>query len=364
MIHALSESFEFSVLTTAVDPALPRHEVVEGVPVSRLFVDVRRPSTKLAAAWRTIQFFLTRSVTFDIVHLHGFSQKSVLIALLSRLFGKKLVITIHTADQDEPAAVRRLGSVAYWCYSQADRFIAISELMGRNYRASGLPADRLRVAPNGVDTERFRPVDDRDRAALRQSLAGLPAAIPWFLCVGFFSRDKRPDILYSAWSQLRARGAGDSALIFVGATESKYFEIDRGLMASIQQDAQAKGLAHLVHFAGEVQDVERWYQAADVYAMPSVREAFGMALVEAMATALPVVATRIDGVTDTIVEDGRTGLLVPPDDAVALADALRTLAAQPRPSPMGAAARRAVEDRYAIPPSRERWRQIYAELAS
>ena len=126
------------------------------------------------------------------MHLHGFSQKSILLVLLARLFGKKVVITIHTAGQDEPDAIRRLGRLAYYCYSSADRFIAISNRLAENYRQSGLPVERLVVAPNAVDTERFTPLAAEARTALRRRLGIAPDDLPWILFVGFFSAGQAP----------------------------------------------------------------------------------------------------------------------------------------------------------------------------
>jgi mannosyltransferase len=118
-----------------------------------------------------------------------------------------------------------------------------------------------------------------------------------------------------------------------------------------------------MHFTGEVHDIDRYYRAADVFVMPSIREAFGMALVEAMSSALPVVATRIEGVTDRIVHDGVTGELVPPRDAAGIAAALqRSLTDPARAAAIGAAARADVATRYGLAASGARWRRIYVEL--
>ena len=97
--------------------------------------------------------------------------------------------------------------------------------------------------------------------------------------------------------------------------------------------------------------------------MPSTREAFGMVLIEAMASALPVVASRIDGVTDEIVADGRDGLLVPPRDTGALADAIRRLLVdRDGAAAMGAHARESVVGRYGLDVARQRWVEAYEAL--
>lgn len=362
MIHALKDTFRFRVFTTCTDRSFPKDDVVEGVAVTRAYVDPSSPITKIGAAWATVLFFARNHSTFDVVHLHGFSQKSVPIILLARLFAKKVVITIHTAGQDEPDAIRRQGWLAFKCYASADRFIAISPAMAANYRRSSLPAERLVLVSNAVDTNRFAPLDAEKRAQLRASLHLARADVPWILFVGFFSHDKGPRILFDSWLRLIDAGL-QCALVFVGASASSYSEVDHTIADGIRRETTARGLEHLVHFAGVVGDVERYYQMADIYAMPSVREAFGMSLVEAMAAEVPVVATRIPGVTDEIVDDGVTGILVEPRDVTALADAIEALLRNPSAAAaMGRRARATVAERFALDTAAERWSAIYQGL--
>lgn len=363
MMRAIGARAAFSVLTTSTTPGLPERELIDGVPITRMPVDVSRASSKAAAAWTTIDYFRRRHREFDIVHLHGFSQKSILIAALARAFGKRLVITMHTAGQDDPDGVRRQGWLAYRAFTSADRVIAISDGMADRYCAAALPAARLRIAYNGVDTDRFVPAlsaAERDESRAR---LGLGSGIPWIGFVGFFSAEKGPRTVYDAWLALRSRTGRETGLVFAGALDSPYYEVDRTIAIAIREDAARRGLEHLVRFTGELQDIERVYQAIDVFVMPSVREAFGMALIEAMATELPVVASSIPGVTDRIVDDGRTGLLVPPGEPAAIADALARVFDDPAAArELGVAARRDVIERFSLPVSAERWMRIYQEL--
>ena len=362
MIGALRERFHFRVFTTCTNPALPSEDMVDGIPVKRVFVDVARPSSKLRAAIQTIGFFVRHQRSFGVVHLHGFSQKSVLLVLLARLFRKKVVITIHTAEQDEPEGVRRLGALAYRSNASADQFIAISPRLAENYRRAGLPADRLAMVPNAVDTDRFAPASAAERQQLRTALDASAADLPWLLFVGFFSADKAPEVLAEAWLQLHRTGLR-TLLVLVGANRSTYHEVDASIAERIRIKAAAAGAENRVRFVGEVADVERYHRVADVFVMPSVREAFGMALIEAMASATPVIATRIDGVTDVIVDDGNTGILVPPRDADRLAVAIRSLLDDPAgAAAMGARARAAVMQHYAREAGAARWSAIYEQL--
>jgi glycosyltransferase involved in cell wall biosynthesis len=362
MIQALRDHYQFEVLTTCTDRTLPAASEVEGTRVTRMHVDLARPMTKVIAAFSTLAFFRRHGSRFDVVHLHGFSQKSILIVLLARLLRKKLVLTLHTAEHDEASAAKQRGWLAYWAYRQMHLYLAISSRMAHNYLAAGLPKMRLRLAPNGVDVARFRPPTRAERDGARRELGALEA-LYWILFVGFFSRDKGPDLLFEAWVRVQSRGVPPCGLLFVGATESEYPEVDSGLAEEIAARAEQLGFADRVRFTGPLQEVERAYHAADVFVMPSSREAFGMVLVEAMASALPVVATEIAGVTDEIVISRRTGILVPAGDADAMADALRDLLLDTAAArAMGAHAREAVVSKYSLDIARQRWADAYDSL--
>lgn len=363
MIQALRDRYQFEVLTTCTDPALPSASEVEGTRVTRMYVDLSRPITKVRAALSTIAFFRRHGGRFDVVHLHGFSQKSLLIVMLARLLGKKLVLTLHTAEHDEAAAAKQRGWLSYWAYRQMHLYLAISSRMAHNYLAAGLPKMRLRLAPNGVDVARFHPPTRAERDAARRELGPLPDALYWILFVGFFSRDKAPDVLFEAWVRLLSRGVPPCGLLFVGATESEYPEVDGDLAAEIATRARQLGLADRVRFTGPLANVERAYHAADLFVMPSSREAFGMVLVEAMASAMPVVATEIKGVTDEIVATRHTGILVPAGDPDALASALRELLLDTGAArEMGAHARESIVGNYSLETARQRWSAAYDSL--
>lgn len=361
MIHALADRYRFRVFTTCTDRRLPAASVVEGTPVNRVYVDVARDWTKLMAAVRTAWFFLSARDSFEIVHLHGFSQKSVLIVLLALALRKRVVLTIHTAGSDEPAGARQLGRLAYWAYRRADLFLAVSSRIAHNYLAAGLPKARLRLAANGLDVARFHPPSRAERREARARL-GFADEVSWILFVGFFSQEKGPEVLFDAWLRMR-ESVPPSGLLFVGEVDAQYHEVDKSIAIRIRERAAALGLERLVCFTGAMPDVTTAYRAADVFAMPSSREAFGMVLVEAMASGLPVVASRIERVTDEIVADGITGYLVPPGDAEALAIALVNLLRDPGGAQrLASQAREAVVSRYGLDVARERWIEAYDSL--
>jgi glycosyltransferase involved in cell wall biosynthesis len=355
---ALRGQAVLSVLATAVNPALPRADVVDGIPVRRVIVNVSSRASKAVATVRMVRELLQSAGSCDIIHVHGFSQKNVPVSIVARLLGKHLVLTLHTSGQDEPDVVKRQGAVAYWAFRSADLVLSVSHDLKARWCDARLPADRIRVAPNGIDTERFRPADREERAALRRAL-GWPATEPVVLFVGFFSRDKRPDLLFRAWRRLGADGIRPR-LAFVGAKRSAYYEIDQALADRIARDAADLGRAGDVIWIEPTTDVERCFRAADAFVLPSVREAHPLALLEAMACGLPCAATRIAGATDVLITDGQNGRLFPADDEAAAAEALRDiLTNEERALAMGARAREMVLERYDIRRTAGEWLSAY-----
>src|SRR5262249_29435132 len=178
-----------SVLVTAVDPSLPSSDVVEGVPVTRLRLDVRSRASKASASIRMMGKLAAALPGVDLVHLHGFSQKNVPVAVMAKLLGKPSVLTLHTAGQDEPQAADARGSLAGWAFRSAALILPVSPNLVRRCEDAGIPPSQIRLAPNGIDLERFRPPTSAERVELRHEF-GWKDDEQVIVFVGFFSRDK------------------------------------------------------------------------------------------------------------------------------------------------------------------------------
>jgi glycosyltransferase involved in cell wall biosynthesis len=362
LITRLKNDVDFSVLTTTTDRTLPRRDVQDGVPVRRVFVD---PASWRSKAWAACAFaraFAESSRRFSIVHLHGFSQKSIVVALLARMFGKRIAIKLTSYGDDDPVSIASRGWLPAWCLRRADLFFAVSPRFRESYDRARLAPNRFRMIPNGVDLARFRPPSAGERAQLRNAL-GIPAGDPLVLFVGFFSREKQPDLLFEAWADMAAATGTPASLVFVGTTRSSYYEIDPQLAANIRARAESRGLSARLHFVESTTAVEQFHRAADIFALPSLREGMPNALLEAMASGAACIVTRLEGITDRIVEHGRDGLLVPAGDRAALAGALIDLTQHPeRAQELGAEARRTVEARFALEHTAREYLQAYRGL--
>jgi len=171
----------------------------------------------------------------------------------------------------------------------------------------GVPARRLTVVPNGVDTDFFQPPPD-----------GRPPGPPVLLSVARLVPDKDHDTLLAAFAHLRASHP-EAELWLVGNGPRR---------PGLEQKVRDLGLAPQVKFLAPARDIRHLYQRADIFVLSSVAEALPNVILEAMAAGLPVVATRVGGLPEAVTPEV-TGLLVEPRNATGMAQALARLLAEP-----------------------------------
>ncbi len=204
--------------------------------------------------------------------------------------------------------------------------LATSHGVAADLHAMGVPSERVRVVGNGVDTLRFRPPEPGTRAEAE------------ILYVGRLGTRKGLDHLISAFSQLRSEHP-EARLRVIGTGPRR-----RALLARIRQ-MKLDGTVLLEGYL-PVEEVETAYRRATCVVSPSLYEGLSTALLEAMASGAPVVATTVPGSID-LIQDGINGRLVPPKDGAALAEAVQGVLESPaEAAAMGRRARRTIEEGY------------------
>ena len=223
----------------------------------------------------------------------------------------------------------------------ADRFIL----------AKIVPRRLLTVVPNGVDTDTVRRVPACAREALRRSL-GIEDRFAW-LAVGRFEVAKDYPNMLRAFRLTRERHP-EAVLLLVG---------QGSLQSETTTLAQDLGLGEAVKFLGVREDVPVVMSAADAYVMSSAWEGMPMVLLEAGAAGLPIVATRVGGNHEVVLEE-ESGFLVPPRDAAALGLALARLAdlSPDRRRAMGRRGFEHVREQYGLERVAEKWEEIYRDV--
>ncbi|MGH7507829.1 MAG: glycosyltransferase [Longimicrobiales bacterium] len=257
---------------------------------------------------------LRRAFDFQLIHANRLFPMGFAALPVARKLGVPLVVGARGSDvHTNPYRNRSVRQ--YTCETiRSARLFAVSEALARGIELLAKPAQTVRVAYNGVDTARFRPIVDRQ--ALRQRL-GLPARGIGICMVSRIVREKGVVELVRAFERVSA-ALPDSWLAVIG---------DGPFRDGLAAEVRRSGLDQRVYLPG-AQPNERiadWLNAADLFTLPSYNEGLPNVVLEAMACGLAVVATDVGG-TAEVVADGVTGTLVPPRDAVALASALLALA--------------------------------------
>jgi len=280
---------------------------------------------------------LARTTNAALIHANG-SRAMAYAGLAGRPAGRPVVWHVRIADSDGPID-RALCALA-------TEVIAISRAVARRFAWA---PTKVRLIPNGIDLGRFTP---RPPSASLRAALGVPPSAPIVASVGRFVEVKGYRYLLEAAAQV-ARARAGVHWILVG---------DGELRGELEAHARSLGLAPQVHFTGWRDDIPDVLALCDVFVLPSLREAFGRVLVEAMAMGRPVVATTGGGVPDVVV-DGETGLLVDPAASAPLAAAVQTLLENPgRAGHLGAAGRRRAQSTFSLTAHVDAVERAYAEL--
>lgn len=280
-----------------------------------------RNALDVASASRLAAF--AREQRIEIVHAHVARDYPLAAHAVRLARGTRLVLTRHV-----PFALNSLHRLAL---ANVARVIAVSAGVARKLGEQGIfSPDKIRVVPNGVDFDHYdRALEGFDREKYRRTLSTSARLLVG--TVGELSETKgQEDFVRAAASVARhgdsaRRGGLDVEFVIVGEDNSE----DQRTRRRLEQIIEEENLRERVHFRGYAPDLPRLLAALDVYVSASRAEAFGLATVEAMICGAPVVATATDGSRE-IVEDGRTGRLVPVGNVEALSAALTELLADGR----------------------------------
>ncbi|WP_337290584.1 glycosyltransferase [Candidatus Methylomirabilis sp.] len=343
-----SDRYAFSVLCPS-EGLLPQRLRKIGIPVVPFAIPRLLSPAALVRLLRLLQQHKP-----DIIQSHG-ARPNFYAALAGRWAGVPVIVsTIHNSLYDYPiSSMRRslylLGERLTFALS--DQILCVAnalaqDLIGR----SGRDPAKIQVIRNGVDLEAFDP-KTIDGSTVRREF-GLEKDSPLIGIVGRMTPQKGYHDLLTALVHIRAAVPTVKALI-VG---------DGPLRAELMQYAKAQHLEECCIFAGMREDIPVLIAALNVVALPSLSEGLPFVLLEAMAMGKPVVATRVNGVSE-VVEDGVTALLVPPQAPQMLARAVIALLVNKElGNRLGEVARQHVERHFSLALMIQRVERLYEKL--
>ncbi len=337
---------EIQVITRRY-PGMSEYEMIDGVPVYRL--PIPGPKAVASLVFTLSALSLLNRLKPDLIHAHELLSPTTTAAAAKRWLGIPVVAKVLRGGMlgDLAKLQRGFGGVRRMTAFKrlVDGFIVISQEIEQELLLWGVPTAKRFFIPNGVDTHRFKPVSPATKQLLRPRL-GLPQG-PVALYTGRFVAEKCLDQLISVWPQVR--------VIFPQAHLL--------LAGSGPQEAALRRMAgDGVMFLGQVEDVLPYLQAADLFVLPSATEGLSNAMLEALATGLPVVATEVGGAPD-VIKHRESGWLVLPRQADDLANALITLFnLEEMRLNLGAKGRRKVVAEYSLEATADRLVALYQQF--
>jgi glycosyltransferase involved in cell wall biosynthesis len=278
---------------------------------------------------------------------------AVLASVLGKVTGRPVVLKSTSSRGQGIRTATRTSRLSRWLAAMLRRVDAVVTPTSETRQEAldfGVPSERVHMIGNGVDTQVFRPRSANERRQIRLSL-GIDAG-GVVLCVARHSGEKNLEGLLDAWKRVHEQLPGDWKLVLIG---------DGILGSLLEQRVGSEGLRSSVVMLA-AQPADRWMAAADVYALASNWEGLSNTTLEAMASGVPVVSTRVSGAAETLGETG-AGLVCDVGRMDLFAENLKRLVLeQSLRSAMGAAGRRVIESRYVIASIAERHEALYRTL--
>lgn len=248
---------------------------------------------------------VTQKVDFDVMHVHDWL--AAFSGITFKHYEKKpMILTVHSTEVGRAQGLHSpdsfsINGIEWWSNYEADRVIVCSESMKNEICSHfNLPADKVDVIPNAIDASKYQiPVD---RGAVRQRY-GVGWGEKLILCVGRLVPQKGIEYFIRAIPLIARR-----------YPEAKYIIVGEGWSRDLlEAEARATGQNQKIKFTGFAsdKDVIELMTSADVLIVPSIYEPFGIVALEGMATGVPVVASKVDGLAE-VIEHDRTGIFVYP----------------------------------------------------
>ncbi len=293
-----------------------------------------------------------RRERIDLLHTHLFEPSAVglLAGVLAGTRGR--VMTRHYSNYHTRIGKSWHVRVDQLCNRMSHAVVAVSQHTADHIvHEEGAPVEKVHVVLNGIDFSRVK-VSDRDAPA-RLRREWCPEGAHVLVVPGRLHPEKGHTHFFQALPVIRRRLACPVVALVAGVGPFK---------SAYREEVRSLGCEDIVRFLGFRRDIPDVIAAADVVVLPSVAEAFGLVVAEALYLGTPIVATHVGGIPE-IVEDGIDAVLVPPADSKALADTIVRLLGDPeRRQLMASAGRERVRDRFSFEKMMREYEQLYERL--
>jgi glycosyltransferase involved in cell wall biosynthesis len=377
--RALAESlvangFSVILITRRSNSSFKRIECVGSVVVYRLPPAGKGHLKKWGLLFTSLPALIKLRRQYDLIFVSGYRVIGTIAVLVSNLLGKACILKADSLGEmsgtffrDGLAKVRLSPSFFPFrlflflrnkILKHANLFVAISSEVEKELLSHSVNPGDIQIIPNSVDTKKFHPVSNDEKLKLRIKL-GLPRNHIILIYTGRLVSYKGLPLLLDVWQKIRHK-YNNVNLLLVGSGSLDIHNCESNLKEFVKQH----GLQESVCFAGALENVHYYLQASDIFVFPTLREAFGISLIEAMACGLPVVSTHVGGIKD-ILQQRYNGLVAKPGNFQEFYDSLDALINDTLLSnSLGKEARQTAENKYSTRIVTQGYIEIFKNLSA
>ena len=304
------------VITERRDQSWSKVEFVDGFTIQRHYCCYRRYFHSITSVLALSAYLLTQGRKFTIWHIHQYGLQAAIAIAFGQLLNKPVVMKLTSSknmgiSQSLGHGVK--GRILRYWHKKIGACIAVSQETYYEAIAFGIPQERVHLIPNGVDADQFYPSAIEEKLAARKALK--LECQKMVLFVGRLSPEKNLAGLIDAWNILANDVRANTLLVIIGNGPER---------SNIEHKIELLGLEQSIYLAGNQSNVELWYRAADIYVICSFREGLSNSMLEALASGLPVISTRVSG-SSILLDQEPSGFVVDIDNKIQFSEALTTL---------------------------------------
>ena len=345
--------------------------VFKNVPgLRKIFFNINALFTALS--WHILTAIkILQDGKFDqIVQFFSFSEFSYIGVWAARLRGLRPFIRLTMLGSDDPFTQIKKGNslqkaLIRGIYNKIEKVITLSSALSDSCLQAGISANKIIKIPNGVDTNVFCPLSEENRLATRIAL-NLNIKSHLIIFVGAANSRKGIDILIEAFIKI-ASSFEHLELLIIGPSDFRdltRFDPERQLFVNgLKSRLTMTGFNLRVHWIGEVDNVHQYLQASNIFCLPTRKEGLPNAIIEAMSIGLPIVTSRLDGITTDLISSDTEGILIDGYDMQDYADAIIKLVQNPGLAmEMGIAARARAVGHFNVEVTVSLYEQLYSGI--
>ena len=353
--HLIDRGSEVEIVTRCFHENMAAKENLGGVVVHRLGTPGTSVFAQLYFIICLFLFLLKAARTTDIYHSHGAVKMGAICWLVAFLCRKKNVAKIATAGHIPKMLTTISGRFILSLFKRSSAIISMTTEIDCELSTLGIPISKIHTITNGVDCSRFSSGSFEEKKAW-QIEHHLPPDCQIILFSSRLVLRKGLDLLINCWADI-LRSCPASYLVIVGSGTDQPDSVEEEMRDRVEKDKLTNIL-----FVGETESPEDYLSIADCFVFPSRQEGFPNALMEAMASQLPCVASRIGGV-EAIVDDGETGVLFEPENSKDLAEKCKALLqSSEKKEVIGKNARQKMFSVFSFETIAERYVKLYSTL--